>query len=337
MKKYIFILILLLLPINSVSAAGNLTDRLKGYILLQVQSHGEAWYLDPITENRYYMKDGATAYEMMRAFGLGITNTDLEKLLNGDQSLKQRLMGRIVLQVEAHGEAYYIDPHYGEIHYLKDGAEAYRLMRELSLGITDSDLNKIVSKNFSDYSQKIAVDPEPIEPVKETPIPTSDIIDDETLNQLNIYWLNKINNLRAQKDLRELIIDNRFVETASEWADYMQETDNMTHTRPDGKSMHQWIDTKDLDFTDRYSNEGWQTNYFTENISYGYVSDLSLSSLQEFLDDTLQMFLDEASYNGAHYRTIYHTDWNCLGIGYNYAPSNYGYKVYSAQHYGSLK
>jgi hypothetical protein len=46
------------------------------------------------------------------------------------------------LQVEANGEAYYIDFE-GNNHYLKDGSEAYRIMRELGLGITNTDIHKI--------------------------------------------------------------------------------------------------------------------------------------------------------------------------------------------------
>lgn len=312
-----------------------LTSKLKGYILLQVQNNGEAWYLDPITEKRYYMKDGSTAYEMMRSFGLGITNSDLADLLLGKNNLKQRLMGRIVLQVEKNGEAYYIDPHYGGVHYLKDGAEAYRLMRELSLGITNTDLNKIPSENFTPIDQNISAT-ENLEAEQTEEPEESSFSPDQTLSNLNNYWLIKINSLRAEKNLRQLVIDNRFVETASEWANYMKETGNITHTRPDGKSMHQWIDAKNLDFTTRDSEDGWQTNYFTENISYGYASDLSKASIEKVLDESLQMFLNEESYNGAHYRTIYHQDWNCLGLGISYETSQYGYKVYTTQHYGSL-
>jgi len=46
------------------------------------------------------------------------------------------------LQVEARDEAYYIDFN-GIAHYLKNGAAAYTIMRELGLGITNNDLNKI--------------------------------------------------------------------------------------------------------------------------------------------------------------------------------------------------
>ena len=124
-------------------ARQKIVERVRGYILLQVESKGEAWYVDPVTEKRSYMKDGATAYNMMRNFGLGITNDNLNKLKNQNQDLVNRLRGRIVLQVEEHGEAYYIHPKDGSVHYLKNGEEAYKIMRELSLGITNSDLESI--------------------------------------------------------------------------------------------------------------------------------------------------------------------------------------------------
>jgi len=124
-------------------ARQRMIERTKGYILLQVESHGEAWYIDPVGERRHYMKDGLAAFSIMRNFGLGITNTNLDKLKRGDWGLVNRLKGRIVLQVEEHGEAYYIHPQDGSTHYLANGNEAYRIMRELSLGITNTDLDMI--------------------------------------------------------------------------------------------------------------------------------------------------------------------------------------------------
>ena len=124
-------------------ARQRIAERVRGYILLQVESHGEAWYVDPVSERRTYMRDGASAFQIMRNFGLGISNTNLNKLKEGDYSLGNRLRGRIVLQVEEHGEAYYVHPQDLSLHYLKNGDEAYRIMRELSLGITNSDLEAI--------------------------------------------------------------------------------------------------------------------------------------------------------------------------------------------------
>lgn len=125
------------------SAKTDLLARVRGYILLQVQGHGEAWYVDPITDRRYYMKDGPTAYQMMRSFGLGISEGDYARMAAGDWALKSRLRGRIVLRVQEHGEAYYIHPKDLTVHYLKNGDEAYRIMRLYSLGITDADLGAL--------------------------------------------------------------------------------------------------------------------------------------------------------------------------------------------------
>lgn len=178
----------------------NLVSRLKGYILLQTEERGEAWYLDGATEKKYYLKDGATAYAALRKFGLGITNADLAEipvgveprfadtdsdhdglpdkleeaistdasvpdsdgdghydgvevsnghnplgpgLLPMNRKLVSRLLGKILLQVEAHGQAWYVNPRDGKRYYLKDGDAAYQFMRFLSLGITNANLRKI--------------------------------------------------------------------------------------------------------------------------------------------------------------------------------------------------
>ena len=57
-----------------------LVNRLKGKILLQVESRGEAWYVNPKDGKRYYMKDGDAAYQIMRFLSLGITNADIQKM-----------------------------------------------------------------------------------------------------------------------------------------------------------------------------------------------------------------------------------------------------------------
>lgn len=183
------------------ASAASLAERLGGYILLQVEQHGEAWYVDPVSLSRSYMKDGAAAYEALREFGLGISNADLknipvgvevrfadidsdgdglaDKLEEGlktdpasadsdndgtpdgqeiltnntdplgsgrlvyDQSLVARLKGRILLQVQSRGEAWYLNPKDGKRYYMKDGDAAYQIMRFLSLGITDNDLSSV--------------------------------------------------------------------------------------------------------------------------------------------------------------------------------------------------
>ncbi len=120
-----------------------LVNKLKGYILLQVQTLGAAWYLNPVTLKRYYLKDGPTAYEMLRTFGLGVSESDYSKIAAGNVSVRARLQGRIILRAQSHGEAYYISPKDLSVTYLKDGDAAYQAMRNLSLGISDIDIASV--------------------------------------------------------------------------------------------------------------------------------------------------------------------------------------------------
>lgn len=134
-----------------------MTERLSGRILLQVEEHGEAWYIHPTEFLRYYMKDGDIAYQMMRFFSLGIADENLYKIpsvantteMNESTSiceqnaLANRLRGNILLQVEQKGEAWYVDPIKCRSIYMKDGAAAYEIMRFLGLGITNINLEKM--------------------------------------------------------------------------------------------------------------------------------------------------------------------------------------------------
>lgn len=120
----------------------NLSNKLKGKILLQVESHGEAWYVNPKTGSKHYMANGNEAYRIMRYLGVGITNKDLEKI-KINKTFAKKNSGKILLQVESKGEAFYVDFN-GNAHYLKDGSAAYNIMRELGLGIKNNDLSKIL-------------------------------------------------------------------------------------------------------------------------------------------------------------------------------------------------
>ncbi len=181
-------------------ASESLIESLKGRILLQVQEHGEAWYVDPASSKKYYLQDGVSAYDALRKFGLGITNENLAKIPIGiedrfedidsdndglpdkleeaittsshdadtdddgfndgvevksgynplgtgkiklDLNLANSLKGKILLQVQSKGEAWYVNPADGKRYYMKDGDSAYQIMRFLSLGITNENLRKI--------------------------------------------------------------------------------------------------------------------------------------------------------------------------------------------------
>lgn len=133
----------------STLAAESLASRVSGRILLAVEQHGEAWYVDPINRERSYLGRPHDALAIMQSYGLGITDTDLMKIpvaasgAVGDPALRRRLAGRILLQVQSHGEAWYVDPVSLRRVSLGGPAEAFIIMRQYGLGISNRDLEAI--------------------------------------------------------------------------------------------------------------------------------------------------------------------------------------------------
>lgn len=130
----------------SVTAARAAVN-LNGRILLQVQSLGEAWYVNPVNSQRYYLGRPDDAWGLMRRLGLGVSNADLNLFLKG--AIPPRLAGRILLQVQDKGQAYYINPVDFKLYYLGRPADAFNLMRSKGLGITNADLARIVIADLS--------------------------------------------------------------------------------------------------------------------------------------------------------------------------------------------
>lgn len=136
MVAFFLAAIIFLLPNKPLQAAS-----VSGRILLQVESHGEAWYVNPVDGKRYYMGRPDDAFALMRSFGLGARDADI-----GSYQISQapsRLSGRILLQVQDKGQAFYIYPLDLKLYYLGRPSDAFSVMRALGLGISNSDLAKI--------------------------------------------------------------------------------------------------------------------------------------------------------------------------------------------------
>lgn len=162
MKKYL-ILIIFSLFFPLITHAGVLADKLSGMILLSVEKKGEAWYVNPSNKNRYFLGRPADAFRIMRELGLGINEIEFQKIAQsgmpvaGDLELSKKLSGRILLQVEKNGEAWYVYPKDLKKYYLGRPDDAFRIMRELSLGISLEDLASIHKpgneENIDKYSK----------------------------------------------------------------------------------------------------------------------------------------------------------------------------------------
>lgn len=229
MKKYFiisFVLFLALISSQPVLAA-TLNQKLAGKILLQVESHGEAWYVNPANLERYYLGRPADAFQIMKTLGLGITNqnllkipadltlyqgadtdndglpdeieksigTDLqnkdtdndgfldgEEIKNGfnplgsgklpwDNTFAGQQKGKILLQVEVNGQAWYVSPTNSTRYFLGRPADAFLIMKKLGLGISNFDLSQI--KIASDSLQPLTGDIDISQPPQQTPLTNS--------------------------------------------------------------------------------------------------------------------------------------------------------------------
>lgn len=176
--------------------------KLRGKILLQVESNGEAWYLSPITTKAYFLGRPDDAFRVMREQGVGISNSDLEKIPVGlllsdgaldsdgdglsdlledaigtdkykkdtdgdgyddyteimhgydprksggakmpiDLNFANKHKGKIFLQVENNGEAWYVNPADGKRYFLGRPTDAFQAMRALGLGISNENFDNL--------------------------------------------------------------------------------------------------------------------------------------------------------------------------------------------------
>lgn len=140
MKKIILTLVLAVLVfLPSLAKGDHYVGEATGYILLQVEDNGEAWYVYPINGKSYYLGRPIDAFKIMEELALGakhdfIANTNI---------FPDRLSGMILLDVEKNGEAYYIYPLDRKKYYLGKPEDAIKIMRELGRGVANLDLANI--------------------------------------------------------------------------------------------------------------------------------------------------------------------------------------------------
>lgn len=138
MKKIIIaVIVFIVFPL--VLQAEHYSVSLAGRILLQVEKNGEAWYVYPLDVERYYLGRPIDAFNVMKKLSLGAKHD----FIQSTDVFPDRLLGRILLDVEKNGEAYYINPVDKMKYYLDRPADAFRIMRELGLGISNTDIVNI--------------------------------------------------------------------------------------------------------------------------------------------------------------------------------------------------
>lgn len=235
-----------------------LGNRLAGRILLQVESLGTAWYIDPRTETRFCLGKPDDAYAIMRSRGLGISNKNLAKIPEaessavGDAKLRSRLSGLILLQVEAHGEAWYVDPKTRTRQYLGRPDDAHAIMRRLGLGITNATIQQIAIGSECLPPVTVEIPREPVLAVppvetpqlsKEQPKASTEVSPPgaATLHADAARVVTIINERRAAAGLPALFAERRMSAVAQTFAADMRARNYFANKTPEGKDTEQML------------------------------------------------------------------------------------------------
>jgi len=147
-KKISLIAILLVLTPFLFASASNSAEKVAGLVLLQVEDLGQLWYVNPGNLEKYYMRNNEDVFRLMKYTGLGISEATFKSFNN---LAPKRLAGRILLRVEANGEAYYVNPRTLNIHFLGRPDEAFKFMASLSVGAKNEIINQVkINQDFEE-------------------------------------------------------------------------------------------------------------------------------------------------------------------------------------------
>lgn len=147
-----------------------------GKIFLQVEKNGEAWYINPKDEKRYYLGRPTDAFNVMKELGLGISNADLVGIIQNTENFdaEQELEPKIESEklasevIQLLGEAiiqnnkeevlsYFTERMQKAINYSMDnlGAESKFILGNILLGskYSNDEDGKKVFKNTMNFNE----------------------------------------------------------------------------------------------------------------------------------------------------------------------------------------
>ncbi len=121
----------------------NLAEKLKGKILLQIEADGAAWYVSPIDTKRYYLGKPRDAMLTIKKLSKKMPLEEIVDYIYFEKKFPEELAGRFLLNTDEKDEYYYIHPESRLAIPLKTPNEAFHLLIDLGLGITNKDIRKI--------------------------------------------------------------------------------------------------------------------------------------------------------------------------------------------------
>lgn len=116
-----------------------LSKELSGYILLQEERNNEAWYVYPDDLKKYFLGRPEGVGKVMAKLGLGATHD----FITSQTKFPVNVLGKILIDTEDNGKAYYIYPKDRKAYYLGEPEAALAIMRALGKDINNADIRKI--------------------------------------------------------------------------------------------------------------------------------------------------------------------------------------------------
>jgi uncharacterized protein YkwD len=124
----------------TILRAETLAERLRGRILIQVEGKGQAWYINPTDQKRYFLSNSPDTLQVISQVGWKVSSEQLHKIL--DSKNKRQLSGRFVIISNQPNTYYFYNQSLVEYTF-HSGGEAVNLYRKIGLPISNKNLAKI--------------------------------------------------------------------------------------------------------------------------------------------------------------------------------------------------
>lgn len=97
-------------------------------VMLPSNDYEPAWYINPATKEKLVLSQPIDAFRVMKKFGVGIKHSTLQIYFK--KGFPKNLAGKILLDIEAKGQAYYISPLDMKAHFLGNPNYAILILKE---------------------------------------------------------------------------------------------------------------------------------------------------------------------------------------------------------------
>lgn len=121
----------------------DLAERLSGLVLLQIESKGEAWYVFPLDQKRYFLGRPEDALQIVKKLSLQIESDELLDYLYFEKAMPDSILGRFVWTDENPDDLYYFNPKLKKAELVGDASEVLDFLTERGVGVSNQDIRQI--------------------------------------------------------------------------------------------------------------------------------------------------------------------------------------------------